>query len=346
MLNQFVNHINEMYEPGHYSGVIQCALRENPHYAFYLDLGDQAVALKQGVYRGQPAAKVTLTQHSLQMLVGNARSFDFRNASTKQSISVEGDSEIVFYLGELCKRMGSTDLQRWQDSIRINQENGIGQVLYLDAPDEQTVVENIRRRQPMVIRNKLARWQKVRSPQDLVAHYGDTVVKYDPQGRPITVRQFVSDMFAAPADKRVHTSGARLPEVIWNDIPPPYFQPNDYIAPQIWMGNSLEKQCCTALHRDSHHGFLAHLYGHKHFKIFKPSDTQYLYPMKGQMTAQPSWVDISAPNLDRYPQFDRATPIDLHLEAGDLLVLPAGWYHSVFALDPVMSISRFLRGDV
>lgn len=47
------------------------------------------------------------------------------------------------------------------------------------------------------------------------------------------------------------------------------------------------------------------------------------------MTANFSPVDINDPDLSRYPEFVHARPVHVELEAGDMLYLPAAWWHQV-----------------
>lgn len=43
------------------------------------------------------------------------------------------------------------------------------------------------------------------------------------------------------------------------------------------------------------------------------------------------WVSVDplAPDLDRFPQYSRATAYEIRVNAGDILYLPALWYHHV-----------------
>jgi ribosomal protein L16 Arg81 hydroxylase len=50
---------------------------------------------------------------------------------------------------------------------------------------------------------------------------------------------------------------------------------------------------------------------------------------------------VALPDLTRFARFAQAQGVDVVLEPGDLLVIPTGWYHCVWALDHVLSVSRF-----
>ena len=59
---------------------------------------------------------------------------------------------------------------------------------------------------------------------------------------------------------------------------------------------------------------------------------------------QPCWFKPEAPDFAIYPKAREAKCLSVTLNAGELLVQPAGWFHQVYALDsPNMSVSYFWR---
>jgi hypothetical protein len=84
------------------------------------------------------------------------------------------------------------------------------------------------------------------------------------------------------------------------------------------------------LHYDEQHNWLCVITGHKRVTLYSPADTPYLYaPSLSSMAAHHSPVDISDPQLDKYPLFTRATPYVIELHRGDALFIPEGWWHQV-----------------
>lgn len=86
------------------------------------------------------------------------------------------------------------------------------------------------------------------------------------------------------------------------------------------------------LHYDalSTHAYLAQFHGTKRCVLFSPADTPYLYA---------GAVDPNAPDLDRYPLSDRATPFECVLEPGELVFVPANWWHYTRCLEPSITTS-------
>jgi len=71
-----------------------------------------------------------------------------------------------------------------------------------------------------------------------------------------------------------------------------------------------------------------------------------LFDTQGRMIAQslsgtPGHINAMATSMKH---FLAAFPQD-KLEPGDVLINPAGWFHEVYALDPVISVSFFLKAS-
>jgi hypothetical protein len=123
----------------------------------------------------------------------------------------------------------------------------------------------------------------------------------------------------------------------WPDLPAEV-----YTGAQVWAGQR-EEGPLSRLHCDVVTSLLAHLEGCKHVLLYSPRDHDKVYAVESFNAYQPCRVDARKPDLARFPLFAQARPAYVELLPGDLLVIPTGWFHYVWADGPVSSVSRFVR---
>ncbi len=107
-------------------------------------------------------------------------------------------------------------------------------------------------------------------------------------------------------------------------------------AVKLWIG---PRGTITPLHFDLHSILFGQIHGRKRFLLIPPFDGPKLYVRRRFYSA----VDPDKPDLSRFPLFARASVTELVVAPGDLLFLPAGWWHGVKSLDVSISatFSRF-----
>jgi hypothetical protein len=105
--------------------------------------------------------------------------------------------------------------------------------------------------------------------------------------------------------------------------------------PSIWIGN----RTTASAHYDMSNNIAVCVVGRRRFTLFPPDQIANLYP--GPLEPTPggqvvSMVNVSAPDLERYPRFAEAQSVAqvAELKAGDVLFYPALWWHHVEALEP------------
>jgi ribosomal protein L16 Arg81 hydroxylase len=91
----------------------------------------------------------------------------------------------------------------------------------------------------------------------------------------------------------------------------------------------------TPLHHDAMNVLFNQVVGRKRFRLISPLESPYLY----NSVSVYSDVDILEPNIERFPLFAHAHPIELVLEPGETLFVPVGWWHHVESLDLSISVS-------
>jgi histone arginine demethylase JMJD6 len=107
--------------------------------------------------------------------------------------------------------------------------------------------------------------------------------------------------------------------------------------PEVHIGGS--GAAFPSMHYDyGHiHSFIAQIYGRKKVKAFSPAQTRFLYPEPGENHHGSGIPDIDNVDLHRFPLFSQAVGVTADLEPGDILFMPAGWWHTTRM--PTLSIT-------
>jgi hypothetical protein len=115
---------------------------------------------------------------------------------------------------------------------------------------------------------------------------------------------------------------------------PPLFRREWWVFPQFFVGPS---GAVTPLHFDTllTHNLFFQLAGTKRFVMVDPRDRELCYTYKWRWSP----IDVHAPDLERYPLFERARLQECVVEAGDLLYMPPGTLHQVTSLTSAVSFN-------
>ncbi len=110
----------------------------------------------------------------------------------------------------------------------------------------------------------------------------------------------------------------------------------------VWLGTA---NTVSILHHDMSPNLFAQVYGEKRFILYSPDQVKSLYPQTGKQ-AHVSAVDPLRPDLTSYPHFAEATPMTVTVVPGQILFLPAFWWHHVTSLSVSISVSQWWRTDL
>lgn len=103
-----------------------------------------------------------------------------------------------------------------------------------------------------------------------------------------------------------------------------------------WFG---PKGTVSPLHYDPKHNILSQIFGTKQIILFSPQDSDFLYPYEGKLLSNTAQINPLNPDLEKFPNFNKATMFKCLLCPGDMLFLPEKWWHHVTALDKSFSVS-------
>jgi len=126
----------------------------------------------------------------------------------------------------------------------------------------------------------------------------------------------------------------------------------DFAIKDLWPGLRLTweyvfigpAQTVTGVHHDFPHNWFCQVRGTKEVMLFAPNQRKHMCKStRFDWGATLSKIDIS--NLPAQPvesaEFAKATGVYARVEAGDALFIPKGYWHSVVALEPCISLAVF-----
>jgi lysine-specific demethylase 8 len=113
---------------------------------------------------------------------------------------------------------------------------------------------------------------------------------------------------------------------------PPMIQQRGIVRGKFWMSGP---GLITPLHYDPVETFHWMVRGRKRFRCYVPGVRRY-YPYSWRSTAPfISQVDPDHVDPARHPRFVRAASLDFEVGEGEILYLPAFWWHQVYSRAPV-----------
>ncbi|NXF01895.1 HBAP1 protein, partial [Smithornis capensis] len=114
----------------------------------------------------------------------------------------------------------------------------------------------------------------------------------------------------------------------------------------LWIGSEGANTPC---HLDSYGcNLVLQVQGRKKWHLFPPGDTSFLYPTRipYEESSIFSKVNITNPDLKRFPEFKNSTAHVVTLIPGQVLLVPRHWWHYVESIDPVtVSINSWIELD-
>jgi hypothetical protein len=110
--------------------------------------------------------------------------------------------------------------------------------------------------------------------------------------------------------------------------------------PRFWLGPA---GTVTPLHADYDDNIFVQLWGSKRIFLAPPHHDEFLYPVEANALLFGSPFDPEAPDYERFPLARQAALLEIVVGPGDMLYVPAGWYHQVRSLSFSLSSNRWSR---
>jgi hypothetical protein len=248
---------------------------------------------------------------------------------------------------------GVTSIQEMREAIRrvgrdLPPLSEVPRMGLLDAAAFRTQAE---KGLPFLITGLVNRWPLTAlTPQTLRDRFGDVPVR-------ARVGDYVNTAFA-PDRAMQDMSMREYLELVASDTPdlPPYVGNLElrelngmchwpgYLRkmgpPRFWLGPA---RTVTPLHCDYDDNIFAQIWGTKRIFLSPPHHDEFLYPSEANSMLFGSPFNPEAPDFEKFPLARQASMIECIVNPGDLLYVPAGWYHQVRALTFSLSANRWAR---
>jgi len=199
----------------------------------------------------------------------------------------------------------------------------------------------------------LSRW----TPEYFKQRFGSMPVHVD-RGEPMAFDAFIDSVLASQENtpaRYLHRLfiGPDLPELL-PDLEPfnPYAFPRRLASPLMlrpWRRPDGYLKLLIGgvggrfpvLHYDGEnaHATITEFHGDKEFVLYPPEASPFMYP-KPDMPNQSRVADIQHPDLECFPLFAQARQYHTVLHPGDMVFVPARWWHSARVLSPSISIGQ------
>ena len=236
----------------------------------------------------------------------------------------------------------------------------IVQVPKVDArnlPYDKFLKEYVEPNRPVVIQNAAPGWGALESwtPEFFKEKFGQQTVEVT-YGVQQQLAEVIDGVLASTKEK----PGPYLHKVIIHQHMPdllPYLAPeNTYAFPRRYCSPLMLKRFrrpdgylklliggvggkFPLMHFDSDnsHAVITEIYGDKEFVLFAPEDTAYVYPH--QTSANTSQIDdLDHVDLNRFPDFPKATQYRVVIGPGECIFVPSRWWHSARVVTTSVSV--------
>ncbi|XP_028847099.1 tRNA wybutosine-synthesizing protein 5 [Denticeps clupeoides] len=143
------------------------------------------------------------------------------------------------------------------------------------------------------------------------------------------LRSLGEDLRKEPADIK-----KQFPDLAEDFHLPRFFEAEQFFS-SVFRISSCGLQLWT--HYDVMDNLLAQVTGRKRVVLYSPQDAPYLY-LSGDKS---EILDVDSPDLEKYAEFVKARRYECVLEPGDLLFIPALWFHNTVALTFGVGVNVF-----
>lgn len=133
-----------------------------------------------------------------------------------------------------------------------------------------------------------------------------------------------------------------FPELLDDLDQPSWIEKKFLNVVNLWFGSD---GCVSPLHFDLVQNFLIQISGTKKFTLISPQYSDKLYANKEAKFPNISRVDLRNVDYDKYPLLVEVDMLEITIEPGDILYLPAFWWHQVSSAGTNMAVNYWWEYD-
>lgn len=219
------------------------------------------------------------------------------------------------------------------------------------------VADYMHANRPVVIQNVAQGWKAMRAwtPEYFKQRFGAKPVAIG-YGREMPFDQFIDEVLASSVDRPgpyMYRSFLHevLPELLPDVMPQNKFsfarryasplmpekwrRPDGYL--KLLVGGVGSKFPVMHFDAENAHAGIVQIYGDKEFVLFSPEDTPYLYP-RAALPNQSMVDDPVMQDRTRFPLLAQATLYRTVMGPGDMIFVPARWWHAARAMSTSISV--------
>lgn len=329
-----------LYYPPPRRGTLKVSVAAHPELELCFTMADVLT-----VHRGAGSAheaEIRLSLSMIDYILTNASTFDPRDTPYVRAIGASGEMSLVHHFMQLLKRP-TPEVQAVHAGLGQRSYDACQVIDEIDHADPDEVLRAMAESRPLCLRGALKSPLVKLGADQFVERYGEVVLR---QNGTIGRAETVADIAAKIRDEsvdRVYLNGVEVPAILAPHMQFPMFDEKAYSIGLLWWGKKTSNGVITKLHRDFQISFLAQIWGEKKLHLFSPDQSSELYAAPAFNMYQLCEVDPGAPDLVCYPRFAAARPLEVCIGAGDILMIPTGWFHCVWALSNVLSVNRFME---
>jgi hypothetical protein len=118
-------------------------------------------------------------------------------------------------------------------------------------------------------------------------------------------------------------------------MPRRFHRPDGYL--KLLIGGVGGKFPLMHFDSDNAHAIITEIYGDKEFVLFAPEDTPYIYPHENSPSTS-QIDDLDHVDLNRFPDFPKATQYRVIIGPGESMFVPSRWWHAARVVTTSVSV--------